>query len=642
MYLEELTINGFRCFGNEFKIKLNPNLNVLIGENGAGKTCIISAVRQLFNDSESGYYSISDKDFYKAIDNSTISESFSITANFSGLNEQEKVTYLSWYTENENIELGIVVENKERYGRYSKQIWGGINKQKVVDTELYDLAYCIYLPPLRDAESKLQDGRQSRLSRLMKALCRKQLKTCSEQGNEHPLVTRVKEFNSEISQEEEFSILDANRRISESLKNAIGESFSQATQIHFSEVNFSRIVEGLRLVFFPSHDADDASVFRSLEENSLGYNNLLYIASILAELVLDDGDEIYKILLIEEPEAHLHPQLQIRLLQYLSEVAKNKNIQVVVTTHSTVLSSSISYKSLIHISRGEDVIATPLIECNITKDSSEFIDRWLDVTKSNLFFSRGIILVEGIAEAILIPVLAKRYFIELGLGSKSLDDYGISVINQNGIYFRHFIQFFCNINASLESIIYDERDQSSDVIESVDSCYEVENKDLLIETDVAIGRNVPIKCAGITDNDPPKDAKPHAHNLIVGKNHALKLMKEINKSDCARLYASPYKTLEYDFAIEGENLNIMASILYSKWPTEGRYKSKLLSIKEKDWKNETESNKADASTIILHCIEANYIGKGWFAQMLAEKIQDPALVISIPEYIKNAIDWVRP
>lgn len=67
---------------------------------------------------------------------------------------------------------------------------------------------------------------------------------------------------------------------------SLGQQLSQSTVIQFSEVNFSKIVEGLRLLFFPDLSQAEAAQFRSLEENSLGYNNLLYIASILGSVAV--------------------------------------------------------------------------------------------------------------------------------------------------------------------------------------------------------------------------------------------------------------------------------------------------------------------------------------------------------------------
>ncbi len=68
MYLRQLDVTGFKCFGQPFTIEFRDGLNVLVGENGAGKTGVISAVRQLFNDSESGKRIISERDFYRGFD----------------------------------------------------------------------------------------------------------------------------------------------------------------------------------------------------------------------------------------------------------------------------------------------------------------------------------------------------------------------------------------------------------------------------------------------------------------------------------------------------------------------------------------------------------------------------------------------
>jgi predicted ATP-dependent endonuclease of OLD family len=72
MYLSDLKISGFRCFDEEFNISFTGGLNVIVGENGSGKTAIISAVRQLFQDSESGRYSISSDDFFCAFQSDAV------------------------------------------------------------------------------------------------------------------------------------------------------------------------------------------------------------------------------------------------------------------------------------------------------------------------------------------------------------------------------------------------------------------------------------------------------------------------------------------------------------------------------------------------------------------------------------------
>lgn len=637
MYLHELSVQGFRCFDNMFKIQLTNGLNVIVGENGSGKTAIISAARQLFHDSESGRYSISSDDFFNSFDASeNPAQYFSIKAEFDGLDLNEKVALLPWIGSKNTAQLNLQIENKEVFGRFKRVVWGGSSRSSQFDPELMDLIQCVYLPPLRDAESKLSNGRQSRLSKLLKAINHKELIKCKKSGQLHPLEKKLKDFNTALATDNDLSIKHANELITENLTNAIGYHFGQNTSIQFAESDFTKIAESLTLLFFPNLSTEDRELFRSLNQNSLGYNNLLYIASILAELTLNDGDEdqpLLKLLLIEEPEAHLHPQLQIRLLNHLKNVAeKNKNVQIIVTTHSTVLASSVEIESIIHLSKSHNPVATPLKNCGLEPNSSQFINRWLDVTKSNLLFASGVILVEGIAEQMLLPAIAKIVLKNQGNGKNSLEDLGISTINLNGIYFKHFMQLYCNI-------------KTIDGDEDIEHC------------------NIPIRCAGLTDLDPPKTRKiknpdpasegelkeidedfiPYDGNLMKGTNHAISLIESINRSIHARLFVSKYKTLEYDLAMEGNNAALMSEIIASLWPDPIKGKSQIIdeftAMSKEDWTKKPQKEVAVAAHKILFRIDDNNIGKGMFAQIMTDRIQENPEKFSVPNYIKNAILW---
>jgi predicted ATP-dependent endonuclease of OLD family len=618
MYLNNISISGYKNFEEKFEIKFNKGLNVLVGENGVGKSSIIDAIRLVLNEDEYGRYGISETDFnWPFKKDAKRSENIEIIANFNELTDPESIAFLPWIYGEKEARLTYSTDNKENNrGRYSPKRWGGVSQNSIFERESLDEINCIYLPPLRDAEAKLREGRGSRLARLIKNLNKAEIEKAKNEGKKHPLEEEVKEFYDQLAENDAKTISKANKQIKKSLKEAIGETFGQDTKIQFSETDFYRIVENLRLYFYP-HITDDQNLdFRNLRENSLGYNNLIYIATVLAELTIKEEPDFFKILLIEEPEAHLHPQLQIKLLKYLEKTTQNSNIQIIVTTHSPVLASAISLDSIIHLSIESEnkITSVPIHQCGLSDSSRSFLTRWLDVTKSTLLFAKGIILVEGIAEAMVIPELAKRVIKDYNKINSTkipdtLEEQGISVINMNGIYFKHFMQLFSNLDpADKESL------------------------------------SIPLRCVGITDNDPKTDSKPTRDNVDEpeneGTNHALDLIEIVEKSINCRLYSN-LKTFEYDLAMEGRNLNPMIDIFLKILPTNGEIRNEWEGNAEINWFEKNDDEKATIAYGLLGRIDtSNICGKGIFSQNLADYLQNPSYDFEIPEYIQKSILWV--
>lgn len=439
MYLSKISIKNFRVFSDAVEVSFSKGLNLLVGENGSGKSTAVDAIRALLGENEFSRRGIIEEDFYSVFCESQkkSSESLFISGVFSNLTEAQKVEYLSWLDEDFNAKLSFEVQRTlNRRNNYKQKRWGGNSSNSFFDIEPLNDIQCVYLPALRDAERRLRTGRGSRLARFIANLSADDLKSKREKDELMPLEQDLKEFNEKAANESE--IKNATELINSSIMSAVGNVYGQKTQIRFNILSYERIIESLQLLF--SDDlSSNLNIFRSLSENSLGYNNLIYIATILAEFEgLKDRYTTPRILLIEELEAHLHPQLQIKLLQYLQKQATEFDIQVIITTHSSLLAASVPFESIIALYKTEEGISiTPLIDCGVDKSASGFLNRWLDATKTALFFSKGNIFVEGIAEAILIPELAKVYLRkqnEDGLTKvTSLEEAGISVINMNAI-----------------------------------------------------------------------------------------------------------------------------------------------------------------------------------------------------------------
>jgi putative ATP-dependent endonuclease of OLD family len=164
----------------------------------------------------------------------------------------------------------------------------------------------------------------------------------------------------------------------------------------------------------------------------LGSNNLLFIACEL--LLLAEETEGLKLLLIEEPEAHLHTQRQLRMMRFLEKQAEENQIQVLVTTHSPNLASAISLSNLVMVLSGK-AFSLDEGKTNLQSSDYRFLERFLDVTKANLFFARGVMIVEGDAENILLPTLAR-------IMGRDFTEHGVSIVNVGGVGLRRYARIF--------------------------------------------------------------------------------------------------------------------------------------------------------------------------------------------------------
>lgn len=626
MYLAEVQIEGYKIFKEKFVAKLNEGLTVIVGENGAGKSAIVDAIRVLLAEEEFLRAGITESDFHRELSKQAKErgvDKIAIKGVFEKLGAEEQVAYLPWlsYSDNSRAILNVAIENKEdSLGRFKWNRWGNETVSGVLEMELIDAIRCIYLPPLRNAPEKLQAYRGSRLVRLLKNLTRNE-----DPKHREELESQANKFNKTLLQDKHIKAID--KIIREKITDAVGSVFGQDSMVQFSEVSYNRIIERLRLLFYPTllnaTDPDSEKMYRELGENSLGYNNILYLATVLAELEgLESSDVFMKILLIEEPEAHLHPQLQSKLLQYLKEQSKKEDMQIIVTTHSPTIAASVGLENIKVVTIDSNLKQPEfcsLSQCGLKPKDKYFVERWLDITKSILLFARAVLFVEGIAEALIVPELAKSILAKYGSNFDSakrpetLEDLGISVININGIYFDCFMQLFSGF---------------------------VVKEDGKIDKSV---EKINILCAGITDNDPENDGLPTSETPMIGKNKCLPLIKLLqdNSANC-RLYPN-LKTFEYDLALAGNNLKAMAGVLKEEFATEGPLKAKAIEYFDTNWNGKSESDKAIAAKWILDRLNNNYpIGKGEFSQLLSFKLYKKELVLTPPKYVEEAIEWLIP
>lgn len=456
MYLSQLRIKNFRCI-KDLEVNFHKGLNILIGENDSGKTAVLDVLRWCFElGSENREFFISRDDFH--IDKKSrirINEiEFDVT--FGDLSEDEQGIFIELLAIPEEESKEVPLEGREtelqlhvrftydeEKNRTRVIFWGGAKEGQTIPSELLELIYCTYLDALRDAIRDLRPSKGNQLSQLFVKLRPDKTEQDRLAGQIHETVRNLDNWKSLLAEGKE--------KITKHLNNVTLKDTSQEVDIDFVQREFRKIAEGLR-VRIPIKNTknpklEEASAINKnpiedfeIWQNGLGYNNLIYTATVLGNLREKKKVEpsSYTALLIEEPEAHLHPQLQNVFFRYLETMA-GEQIHVFITSHSPTITAKTHIDSLIVLSKtDEGISALPLRKVDLEEKDKKYLQRFLDVTKSQLFFAKGVILVEGISEALLLP----RFSDLLGKEEYNLEKNGIEVVNIGGVAFEPFAKLF--------------------------------------------------------------------------------------------------------------------------------------------------------------------------------------------------------
>lgn len=442
MYLSRITIENFRCFGKgdkQFELRLKPGLTALVGENEAGKTAVVDALRFALGTTDQEWYRLEDTDFHGGSAESEIR----IVCKFEGLNAANKRAFVEYLTygkdpSDEQV-LYIHWTAKDtadavtgRPYRRPEMRSGKNGDGPALAPEARDKLRATYLRPLRDAEQALSAGRGSRLSQVLH-------RTEAVKGagvRYDPTIDIDKEYLDSLN------VVGIGELADDLLGKQQGIANTRA-QIDAHLDGISLRGDDLKSdIKVSGADNPEARLRQLLEKLDLapsgsgragmGFSNLLFMGCEL--LLLAQGERENRLLLIEEPEAHLMPQRQLRVMKFMQQQADKHGIQIIVTTHSPNLASTIELNNIVVINNRR-AYSMAEEETELNPADYRFLQRFLDATKANLFFARGVVIVEGDAENILLPTLAQ-------LIGRGFTEHGVSIVNVGGVGLRRYARIF--------------------------------------------------------------------------------------------------------------------------------------------------------------------------------------------------------
>lgn len=680
MYLSTLKLWNFRKYseGPDGKpglvLHFHEGVNVLIGENDSGKTAIVDAIRYVLRTKSGETIYMDEKDFYMN-DKKVRAKSLKIECVFEGINETEAAPFLEWIGLKQK-DKGLVYclrltlnATMLEDGRIYPVVKAGMgNEGTPMDGKARDLLRVVYLKPLRDALQDMTHGHKSRIAQILQAHSIFGDSKKDDEGK-HRLEKLYGDLKKEIDKYFDLKQEEDGKVITKNINDILVKNFLMVGERREAQLSLtgSELIDILRQL----------DLILEKNKSGLGSLNLLCVAAELL-LFLEEKQGL-KLTLIEELEAHLHPQYQLRMLDYIR--SQEGFGQFILTTHSITLAANIPLKNLIVLKEANAFpMGNAYTQC--TEGDYSFLHRFLDATKANLFFARGVLMVEGDAENLLLPAVARV------LG-EPLHEYGVSIVNVGSTAYKRYAKIFQRTDGQqmgipvaivtdldVRSIEYYQDDPDEKRIKKILHCTEDVKNELkekcpsvdfselpeYIKTKAELNDYLlPHKKAGIGGNGIKKEERIAANayfedNAAAITAEAIEHERQAKTNELAaiypegdiKLFAAKHWTLEYEIAKSGLHQELAIAVLLAKAEQAGKVLSVEVAKKEVEATYKDGTSDAVAYKIFKP-INDGAVSKAIVAQYLATIIESGGKdykklfeTDECLEYLTKAINHVTP
>lgn len=655
MYLKKFIIKNFRGI-QSLTLEFNKGANVLIGENNSGKSSIIDALRLCFGyGNQLREIGVKPSDFYinkKEPQKDHPKIEFHLHFEIEDPNETRYFYEMIHQDKDDNslqaiqlhFEYRIELKDEKELVRW--EVWGGTNRGQPINYYALRFIDYTFLDALRDATHKLRPyTRQNKLAQLFDNLVsyknnnKEEVQLDKEKKKE--LAQKLEDWLKDNENEWKYLIQEGKSNVNEHLNKSEIEAEKFPIDIAFSGYDYKDIVNNL-LIRIPIFDElgleNKEQKYFTLEQNGLGQNNLIYAATILGDLLNRKEKGYYHALLIEEPEAHLHPQKQNTFFSYLNKLKEN-DIQIFVTSHSPTITAKTDLEYVTVLQKNKNQISSvPIKDTGLSVDNKKYLRKFLDVTKSQLFFAKGVLLVEGISEALLLPIFSK-------IITNDLEKHGIEIVNIGGVSFEHFAKLFNNPDDEESKLLFSRCSIISDNDQGLIQIKDFISDDESIDKDAAkeifnrlskegyISPKNRVLIPDIRDDNIFPEKKIYiSQKLSAAKNRISSRANNLLKIEGRNLDVNLANyTFEYELMMSSVyNLMVIKRIYKEMHPDtifnhQQKRHNLALEMLEKIETNKDKSELAHRLSIFL---EEEY------------KSNKPNLTFSVPHYIEQAINWV--